>query len=76
MIFLNNYLTTSKMLCPDSYGIWYKLGTVRGVDISGANLALSYGLQYGSSGGVRPIVILDNNININYANGVWTVSAE
>ena len=25
---------------------------------------------------VRPVVILDNNININYVNGAWTVSSE
>ena len=77
MIFSTKYLTKSKVLAPSlTYGIWFDLAYVDVHKISSGHLALSYGNKYETEGGVRPVVILDNNININYVNGVWTVSSE
>lgn len=50
-----------------------------GASVGGFGAANSYGYEMTTeaySGNVRPVVILDNNININYTNGVWTVTAE
>ena len=38
-------------------------------------VANSCGNQYNRENAIRPVVILDSNININYTNGAWTISA-
>ena len=70
------YMTSTKVTRPNDYGVWYQLICMGGSDVKHGNLALSYGNLYNTDYSVRPVVILDNNININYVNGVWTVSAE
>ena len=57
-----------------SFGVVNKYGQIqpRAVAYSHTNLATQGKLQMY----VRPVIVLDNNINIAYENGVWTVSAE
>ena len=77
LVFLNmSYVVASRMIWCRTDWIVFGLSVVGAQVVDEASVSYSKGYDGANNLVVRPVVILDNNINIAYQNGVWTVSSE
>ena len=77
MIFVSSYYTASRYISLGKDNVRFCMIHVGNSGTDWSGIADSKMDEFLSNyAAIRPVVILDNNININYTNGVWTVSAE
>ena len=76
MIFINSYWIASRCHHTTEWTLVFSVYDMTSTQLGAYPIyqATDDNKQYGLA--LRPVVILDNNINIAYQNGVWTVSSE